>query len=630
MFEKICLVFVGLLAFSQVQAAWDFRGEPNNWGTTRMTFVGGDRHFIRQAFSTTQDEFKVASEAGWSIAFPAQNFHVAPAKTYDITFFENTKIIQADEVTTNENWVYRGTTNNWGTTPMTNTGTTFTICQNFGATDPRFKISNGNKGSWVEAYPDADFRVPLNASVDITFTPATRAIQTSVRSSPCGINTAVIDIERSLFVHDLATLNAADFSLASVMAQLASQFNNTTATAPTNNVDLFARFWDTQNTAPGFITGGPKCTGSLNGFPYECRSQEGFQAQSPQSFMGAYIPLALVNRFDLRDKINFSDCGENRIIFGLSGQAGRNFIIFEAQIPNPTPGVASGCMPIVNFWKNLSADTNPTTRAAALRNFYFNGIAAQNIRPVIDIRNYQQGAGQIRTNEFMGFSWVLREFKTAAEDGLGIIKPVSVKSNPFGPLFNNGRTDTLATEFRAQFLNNLGSLLITDLSTFSLIVENDAHNNGQSHANDFAAEENNFFNHANQGVDQSFVNAIQMRASQLGSGLTSSQVLNRAMAMTCAGCHQPSNFGLTMFDSIGAGQSWPDTLGFTHINELAANGKFPLSPALQNVFLPARKTDLQNFINGTSNVSAKLQNSSLLKAGPTSTSTPPLIGKRSG
>ena len=253
-------------------------------------------------------------------------------------------------------------------------------------------------------------------------------------------------------------------------------------------------------------------------------------------------------------------------------------------MPNPTPGVESGCLPIVNFWKNLSAEPDAATRAAALRNFYFNGIAAQNIPAVIDIRNYAQSTGQIRTNEFMGFSWVLREFKTAVEDGFSIIKSVSVKSNPFGPLFNNGRTDSLATEFRTQFLNNLGSLLITDIATFSLTVENDAHNNGQSHANDFAAEENNFFNHSHQGVDQTFVNAIQTRASQLGSNLTSSQVLNRAMAMTCAGCHQPSNFGLTMFDSIGGGQSWPDTLGFTHINEFAANGKFPLSPALQTVF----------------------------------------------
>ncbi|MET0357449.1 MAG: hypothetical protein ABW044_11770 [Cellvibrio sp.] len=444
----------------------------------------------------------------------------------------------------------------------------------------------------------------------------------------------VIDSERSLFVHDLATLNEADFSLTHVFGQLADQFNRINPSAPVDGIQLFARFWDTQNLAPGFVNEGPKCTGTLNGFPNECRPQEGIQAQIPEDFIGAYVPLALVNRFDLRDKNNFTDCGESRIIFGLTNRSGRNFIIFEAQIPNPTPGVASGCKPIANFWKNLSAEPDATLRANALHDFYFNGLPEHNVRPVIDIRNFAQNTGQIRTNQFMGFSWVLKEFKAAVENGHSIIKPVTVKANPFGEFFNNGKLDGIAVDFRNQFLNYMNSLLINDLSTFSLTIQSDGHNNGQSHASGFEMAENNFMNHSNQGINQDFMNAIGVRSGQLGSSLSANQIINRATAMTCGGCHQPASFGLTAPDSVGNGQSWPNTLGFTHISEFAFNGSFPISPALQDVFLPARKTDLEAFIN-SSNVSISFARASNLKAKTTTTSNsatpkPTLTGKRSG
>jgi hypothetical protein len=448
------------------------------------------------------------------------------------------------------------------------------------------------------------------------------------------IQDVTIDSARSLFVHDLSTLNGADFSLRSVFSQLAAQLNGINPSSPIDNVQLFARFWDTQNLVPGFVSGGPKCTGILNEFPLECRIQEGLQAQAPEDFINAYIPIALVNRFDLRDK-NFMDCGENRIIFGLINSPGRNFIIFEAQMPNPTPGLASGCIPIVNFWKNLSVEPDAEMRASLLRDFYFNGLPAQHIRPVIDIRNYAQETGQIRTNQFMGFSWVLKEFKVAVENEQSIIKPVTVKANPFGEFFNNRQLAGLAVDFRNQFINYMGSLLIEDLSTFSITIQSDSHNNGQSHASGLEMEENNFINHTNQGSTQDFMTAIQVRSGQLGSPLNATQVINRAAAMTCGGCHQPSSFGLTEPNSVGDGQSWPDTLGFTHVSEFAVDGSFPISPALRDVFLPARKTDLETFIDNSSNASksfARLSNLKLKNAatGATMKQRSIVTGKRSG
>lgn len=84
---------------------------------------------------------------------------------------------------------------------------------------------------------------------------------------------------------------------------------------------------------------------------------------------------------------------------------------------------------------------------------------------------------------------------------------------------------------------------------------------------------------------------LEGRVDALGNPLTVDQLLNRATAMTCGGCHEPSSFGLTQPNAIGAFRlidgtiidSWPNTLGFVHVDE-----QRNISPALRNVFIPAR------------------------------------------
>lgn len=639
MYRKILLSGMAILCCSQSFAAWEFRGEPNSWGITPLLPVGGDRHFIRQSFSASQDEFKIAKDGSWAISFPIPNFIVAPGKVYDITFFEGNKTIQADAVPAIENWVFRGTPNSWTKTTMTKSGNNYVTCQNFGAatTDPRFRVMNGNKADWVEAYPTGDQRVAANTSFDITFNPTTRGIQMAARTSSCAAP-FVVNIDRSLYVRDQAMLNISNssgpvFGLDKVLAQLAVQFNAINPSRPTSGGELFARMWDTQNPPPGAIAEGPKCTGVLNGFEHRCRPVEGVQASSAFEFISKYKPVSIVNRFDLRDKVNFSNCGEARIIYALTDtSAGRNFIIFEAQLPNPQVGVASGCKPIADFWKDLTLDNDDTSRARKLRDFYFSGIPAQNIRAVIDIRNYAPATGQIRTNQFMSFDpWVLKEFKLVVEGGLSIVKPVSVKANPTGFQFNeasrgNASVDALSAQFRTQFLNNMGTLINPDVNQFFLAVQDDRNNNGQSHANSVFSLENSFATHASAG----FRSAIQSRGVQLGSTLTTAQILNRATAMTCGGCHNPSTFSLTVADSIGTGKSWPDSLGFTHVDETnVVNGKFNISPALLNVFLPARKVDFEAFINSANGAVAAPQGITIQSA-PADTSTTAITGKRSG
>ncbi len=420
------------------------------------------------------------------------------------------------------------------------------------------------------------------------------SISSSVASSPSNV---IIDVDKSLLVHDTATLQAADFSFRSTLQQLVDQLNAINPGNQTTVEQLFSRMWDTQNPAPGRVAGGEKCTGVLNEFAVECRPAEGSQADNPVFFIGNYAPIALVNRLDLRDNIGFNDCGEYRVIF--ANQNGlRNFIIFEAQVPNPNPGVAAGCLPIAQFWQNLSTEDNPNLRAAALRDFYFDGIPAANVRPVIDIRNYAPATGQIRTNMFMGSSWNLKEFKVGVDNqGISMIRPVSVKSNPVAFLFDGTSTDARSPVFQADFIANMDSLL-SDFNIFSLTVAKDAHNNGQSHAS-FPVDENQFtpaFFNANSNA---FQQAVVDKLNTAGSNLTTTQVMNRATAMTCGGCHEPSSFGINFPNAIGPDQSWPNTLGFVHVSEFANAGVFPLSPALTDVFLPVRLAGFNDYLAST-------------------------------
>lgn len=402
---------------------------------------------------------------------------------------------------------------------------------------------------------------------------ATTPISVTVGSSaPISVN-----VDRSLFVHDEATLNAADFSLLSVMNALAAQMSAANPSDPINGTQLFARMWDAQNpTNSSARTGIANCTGNLNGFPVECRPSpaEGIQAFQAARFIAEYRPIGLVNRFDLRDKrTTFKDCGEYRMIFGRPN-GGRNFIIFEAAVPNPAPGFSNGCLSIQNLWQRLSTENNATTRANILRGFYFNGIPASNIRAPIDHRNFSVNSGQIRTNQFLSAStWNLKEYKAVIENGKNTLQVTTVKSNPVSSLFSDTNTDSRSVEFRLNFISSMRSLY-GDPTVFSLTVSNNAHNNVQSHASGSLIDQNNFGSAANFIPNGVFFNQIKTKLSQDGFQLTPQQIVNRATAMTCGGCHQPTAFGLTNANSIGPNLSWPNTLGFVHIRKQHPEGFF--------------------------------------------------------
>jgi len=280
--------------------------------------------------------------------------------------------------------------------------------------------------------------------------------------APPPVSEADIDFHRSLFVHDQATLGAADFSLRRVLQKLASDVSS--SVPGTTPESIFKQFWDTQNDADSAQTAlsNPHCSddnGKVNGFPLnKCPRSEGVEATGSNTSIANridndYKVLALVNRLDLADK-GWKNCGEHRIIFGRKNGIEKNLIIFEAVLPNPKPGCQSGCRDVFEFWSDLSSDANPSSRAAKLSNFYFNGLSG--FRPIVHTSHYSangistvyggSSGGQIRTNQFMNKlgrglgPWTLKEFKTFLSCAGGScdydIMPISVKGNPYGPLWN--------------------------------------------------------------------------------------------------------------------------------------------------------------------------------------------------
>jgi len=481
---------------------------------------------------------------------------------------------------------------------------------------------------------DANERRRLETAVRLEFSP--QILHLCFRPVPTPA--AAIDPHRSLFVHDRSTLDAADFTLNRTLTQIANQVApsvpGTTATS------IFRQLWDTQNPAPG-VTSGPHCSdngGTINGFPITCPRNEGSEAIGSdadlQSRMKDYAVLALVNRLDLAHT-GWRNCGEHRIIYGkrAKGRA-KNLIIFEAVLPNPRPGCREGCVPVAEFWKSLSSINDPATRANALARFYYNGLPG--FRPVVHVNHYSvngvstgyggSGSGQIRTNQFLQSGpfnpWLLKEFKTVIDCASGPcefnIVPVMVKVNPHGPLWNEDDPTPIGATFRADTAAQLPRLSTGDMMKIGYEVNLKA-DAGQSMSLPGIGFVDNYRQQMNAAASTGF------RAALGAGSLTADQIANRALTQSCAGCHQPSTFGINLPGSIGtvmapAGSPvvttdrWPDSVpaGFVHVDtlpasslpELAANpAAFPsalgqvISPALLDFFLPDRKNFLLKQLN---------------------------------
>ena len=338
----------------------------------------------------------------------------------------------------------------------------------------------------------------------------------------------------------------------------------------------------------------------------------------------------------------------------------RNLIIFEAVLPNPQPfrGLA-GCAPVVEYWASLSALPTAAKRAKALDKFFFKGIfgfePAIKFSHYTGASVPQTGvllSGQIRTNGFM-FSagqqpWQLREFNLERacpgnfKPCVARVKLVTTKVNPAASLFDETDVSATALAFRDPstargFFSQIGSLASNDITRINMDVLGPQFNVAQSTSSpkffgipplqdsNYAA----FFNPAG-----TFAANIQTRLDQLGSALTPTQIVRRAQTQACAGCHELSTTTGPIFgggldaNQLGGGLVWPDAakggpaVGFTQafaqtsevnlqpidpasavVCDTACTAEprtcqceWVISPAMLDVFLPARKTNMATFL----------------------------------
>jgi hypothetical protein len=419
------------------------------------------------------------------------------------------------------------------------------------------------------------------------------------------------DSRRSLVVTEQPIL--ARFTYQKVLEQLVTTSGVPGLTA----LMLHQQWWSTQNPGPG---AGPHCddylddhgSAALNGFPYTCRPapSEGAQAtvnpfadvdNNPDS----YIPVGLFNRFDLAPS-DGADCGEYRIVFakrsGVVRATERNLVIFESRLPNPHPQKGlKGCKEIARFWAGLSREDDVERRADMLERFYFEGHPGGH--PVIHVDRLGAGSGptgQIRTNQFVNapsFAWSLREFKLLKRcEAQGCtdltVVPTTNKVNPFGPLFAASSNHPVAPAFHEFLPSQVSALAAADLNDIDMDVH-DAFNSGQSQAS--GSNESRYLVQFGDG-GSALRHAIQQALTAIGSPLTPDEIVLRAQAVSCAGCHRLNNGA-----ALGGGLVWPSSLGFTHVSEQATEvvdgvTRFVISPAMQNVFVPRRQQILEEFL----------------------------------
>ena len=421
-----------------------------------------------------------------------------------------------------------------------------------------------------------------------------------------------LDPRRSLAVTDEVIL--ARFGFEAVMNQLAAQGGVPGLTG----LRLYQEWWDSQRRAPGLGLGGPHCDDAplasggwgLNGFPYACPRAEGTQALenpflSPDTNPAAYVPIALLNRFDLAAR-DGSDCGEYRVVFarrsGLTQASSRNLLSFESVLPNPFPERGlEGCREVVGLWAGLSQEPDAAARAEALHHFYFEGLG--DFPPVLHVAHLGLGpgpTGQVRTNQFMQALWTLREFRMrqhcTADACVLRLEPDTVKTHAPGLLFSTKTEHPLKGEFAALLASQVSSLAGEELGLFSLELE-ERFNSGQSRS---SGTEDLYAYQFGKGASPLRVQ-LQQRLTALGSPLTPDQIVARAQTLSCAGCHQLSG-GV----KLGGGLTWPSKSNgfeFVHVSERVREQgpdgpRYGVSEVLGTLFLPRRLRLMEAYLAG--------------------------------
>jgi hypothetical protein len=354
------------------------------------------------------------------------------------------------------------------------------------------------------------------------------------------------------------------------------------------------------------------------------------------------VPTGLFNRFDLTPD-DRNNCGEYRIVYSFRQRIeppavgklpDRFFLIFEARLDNPTPvdpnsGLPSpdSCRPVAEFWRNLTDSQGP---GPALEQFFYeDGAVVPPFKSAVRAEHFGFPLGQVRGNIFVEDIWQLREWRIGvADSGAGPqFIPVTVRDNPLVELYQDvnpdsldvAREDTERAAFADAFLKGnvpeadhsfLDRLLDADRkAVFGLDTSKGFPSRETQIIGALGARFHDRFNEF-QGVSQGHSDNPSRRAENtITNGINETlptlnppfdvntkNMLNRAGALTCGGCHQFSN-GQLIGSVDDKAVAWPNSAGFVHIREPMPPPPPPppspppprLSDALTQQFLPFRR-----------------------------------------
>lgn len=359
----------------------------------------------------------------------------------------------------------------------------------------------------------------------------------------------------------------------------------------------------------------PSNPAHVNAPAAECPRTEGSLAASKGFFTPGhkdfFAPVAVVNRFDL-SSFGGNTCGEARIVFakqsGLTDPNDRVFVIFEASVPNPSPGNLLGCRKVAEFWRGLDSAKSPDELRQAIKSFFYYGIS--NIPAPLSLFNlgfgttngqsYYGGGGQIRISQHMDDTWELRQLVASlSSSGALTFDPVTVGNNPVPALFGPSSEAMMSQQlvFADVFADSVPGLAANKLhhirGTFAPEVLSGESALGGDAINDYASrsKDNAYLREKIEGAIQEY--GLNDSCPK-DDPLTADSILRRATMDSCAGCHAPKQM-LGEDRKIGCGMTWPDSLGEVHIDE-----KGQISPALKDVFLPHRADVMTAFLQACS------------------------------
>ncbi len=327
--------------------------------------------------------------------------------------------------------------------------------------------------------------------------------------------------------------------------------------------------------------------------------------------------LSVVNRFDLAPE-GGENCGEARASFylppGTVTTPLRSFMIFESVIPNPKPQLGlDGCRPVQAFWSGLSIISDPVARGAKLAQAFYTGepsLTAAGFKPFFTFENFGPGKGRVRMVAQGGIPfplWDFREFRLLAGGGAQAM-PVAQSFS----MATFGGNHEKAAQCRAELLATLGTLIPANINFLGIDVPPSC----------FDGASGNFGTRMEDvitvGGQPEWAAQLEARAEELfpAADLTAVQIAARAeFSGTCIGCHhRPDNplyrdlgQGLTLPVATVLPGETPDDVDFTQVNNLreepcategadAAQSCFKLNPVLGGIFLPHRKTVLENYL----------------------------------